>query len=106
MEEIESIIAEIFHDEPNSLCVYQFSISFWVYAKFVSYFKYFVFQESAWIHNKKVIDEVDEMMDNNSPLWVIVSSDENRNKSNNKHFWNVINSKYNLYGENDDYHLY
>lgn len=106
VKEIENIVAEIPFDERNSVYAYQVPTFFWVHAKLIPYFKYFVLQEWHGMHDKKIIDEVDEMMDNNSPLWVVVSSDENRDKSNNKHFWNVINSKYNLYGENDDYHLY
>lgn len=105
IERARDIAAKIPDDERNSVYPYMVLSKFLPSAGLMPYngIKYFTLQEWHARHEKKILDEINEMMDTHPPLWVIT---EYRDQSKNTRFLEILDEKYIPYYRNHIFELF
>lgn len=105
IERARDIAAKIPDNERNSVYPYMVLSKFLPSAGLMPYngIKYFTLQEWHARHEKKILDEINEMMETHPPLWVIT---EYRDQSKNTRFLEILDEKYIPYYRNHIFELF
>jgi len=99
----ETIADEIPADERDSVYGYNVFARFWTYTDLYPSYKYFILQEWQGLHDPQIIDDINFMLDNHSPKWVV---SQFRETSDNIYFYEIIDEKYSLHKSTNDLELY
>lgn len=105
IERARDIASKIPENERNSVYPYMVLSKFLPSAGLMPYngIKYFTLQEWHARHEKKILDEINEMMETHPPLWVIT---EYRDQSKNTRFLEILDKKYIPYYRNHIFELF
>jgi len=90
-------------DEKDSVYAYPISSSFWVHSGLLPCYKYFIMQEQHAKHDPNIIVEINNMMQENPPLWLISAG---REYSSNNRFWEIVDKNYKLHTVTGGFELY
>ena len=105
IERARDIASKIPDNERNSVYPYMVLSKFLPSAGLMPYngIKYFTLQEWHARHEKKILDEINEMMETHPPLWIIT---EYRDQSKNTRFLEILDEKYIPYYRNHIFELF
>jgi hypothetical protein len=103
IDQSKDIISHIPENERNSIYAYQTMTRFHASSGTFPYYKYFMMQEWQGKYNPQLLADINDMLENNSPKWVITQF---RDQSTNHRFWEIIDQKYELHYKNYLFELY
>jgi hypothetical protein len=73
-------------------------------------YKYFILQEWHGSHDTNIYREINSMMHDTPPMWIVmeknIKHDWDNNQANNKEFRKILNNEFILFSENDHFILY
>lgn len=103
INEAQSIVNLIPQTDYNSVYTYCVRPFYLPSLPILPSYKYFIQQEWHAIADPTIIEQIDNMLLQDSPKWVITQF---RAKSSNYGFWKILDQKYMLYAKTKDFELY
>jgi hypothetical protein len=103
ISQVKEMIDVIPKNERNSIYAYQTMTRFYASAGVLPHYHYFMMQEWQGRYNAQLIIDINDMMRNNPPKWLITQF---RDQSTNDEFWKIVDSEFTLYKKNQLFELY
>lgn len=97
------IIDQIPQSDRNSIYAYHTMTRFHASSQSFPCFKYFMMQEWQGKYNPDLLNEINAMLVNDPPQWIVTQF---RDQSTNRKFWEIVESKYELYYVNNHFELF
>lgn len=85
-----------------SVFTYNVSAKYWLIIRLIPNYKFFTKQEWHGAHDNKILVETNRMIQENSPLWIIIPNQNYFDKSLNPEFYNILFEEYQESYRNDD----
>ena len=85
-----------------SVFTYNVSAKYWLIIHLIPNYKFFTNQEWHGAHDNKIWVETNRMIQENSPLWIIIPNQDDFDKSLNPEFYNILFEEYQESYRNDD----
>nr|WP_297165059.1 glycosyltransferase family 39 protein [uncultured Dysgonomonas sp.] len=96
------IVDKIPVNERPFVFAYNVSARFWLITNILPGYKFFTNQEWHGAHDNKIWVETNRMIQENSPLWIIIPNQDDFDKSLNPEFYNILFEEYQESYRNDD----
>lgn len=96
-------------NQKESVFTYNVQGRFFLNTDIMPYYKYFIFQEWHGVHDKRIFDDINSMMQVNPPLWVVLAIDNTVAQGyipNNPRFYNILDEAYTMSYKNEGFVLY
>ena len=106
VDQVRDISANIPDSDIRQVYGYNVHSKFWYYSGFLPYFKYFMLQERHGLIDNEILQQINDKMKSESPMWVVIQPEASDKKVVNPVFYEILSKKYHLYAKNRAFELY